>query len=200
MFNCIFTPYCMESFCDKSCPRLVETSYLLDRNDINIGSHVFSEKSEIYRILEDSFSDITSGLGVLVTNDTVRYSNILTYLNICKFWRGSRLHCDVYNLRYSKYIDSLKSTWNGSSESEELQYMKIWSNSAKVLIISNFDYVKFGDFESQTMLNLLQSRQSDGKVTILVSPPITSLVSTNSKFFDVLKSKMKDSVKVVMNR
>ena len=190
----------MESFCDKSCPKLVETTYLLERNDINIDSHVFSENPEIYKTIDDSFSEIKNGFGVLVSNDTVRYSNILTYLNICKYWKGSRLHCDVYNLRYSRYLDKLKETWNGGVESEDLQYMKIWSNSAKVLIISNFDYVKFGDFESQTLLNLIQSRQTDGNTTILVSPPINSLVYGKSRFFDVLKNKMKDSVKVVINR
>ena len=68
------------------------------------------------------------------------------------------------------------------------------------MIISNFDYVKFGDFESQTLLNLIQSRQTDGNITILVSPPINSLVYGKSRFFDVLKNKMKDSVKVVINR
>ena len=54
MFNCIFTPHCMESFCDKSCPKLVETTYLLERNDINIDSHVFSENPEIYKTIDDS--------------------------------------------------------------------------------------------------------------------------------------------------
>ena len=74
--------------------------------------------------------------------------------------------------------------------------MRIFSESAKVLIISNLDYVNFGDFESQTMLNLLQERQSREFTTILVSPPINQLVSTKgSVFFNRLKSILADSVK-----
>jgi hypothetical protein len=73
--------------------------------------------------------------------------------------------------------------------------MKIWSETSKVLIISNFDYVNFGDFESQTMLNLIQQRQANNLVTILVSPQIGSLVSgKKSSFFDMLVNMMKNNI------
>lgn len=205
MYNCIFTAHCTESFCDKSCPILVETSYLLERNGISMNSSVFSDTSvdidRMTKVLEKSNNKI----GALVvppgkTNwTTVQSAELLTYCAICHNWQGSRLHCNVYNLKYSKYLDELKKSWNGKGEPEELEYMRIWSETSKVLIISNLDYVNFGDFESQTLLNLLQTRQTGNQTTILVVPPLKSLVSSrnNSLFFTALKARLSDAVKVV---
>lgn len=36
MNNCIFTAHCTETICDKACPILVETSYLLERNGLSL--------------------------------------------------------------------------------------------------------------------------------------------------------------------
>lgn len=190
MHNCIFTPHCIEPICDRSCPVLVETSYLLERNNIDIDSEVFrasdSEISKMVYVL-DKFNGKSGGY---VVPDTVKFSELLTYVAICKNWKGSKLHCTVYNLKFSKYLDELKQSWSLKSESESLEYMKIWSESSKVLIISNFDYVNFGDFESQTLLNLIQSRSLNKLTTILVSPEPRQLVSTkNSNFFSIILSK-----------
>ena len=45
MDNCIFTAHCTEMCCDQSCPILVETSYLLERNGIQFSNPVFSKYS-----------------------------------------------------------------------------------------------------------------------------------------------------------
>ena len=58
--------------------------------------------------------------------------------------------------------------------------MRIWSESAKILVVSNTDYVSFTDFESQTLLNLIQQRQSEGLTTIIVRPYGGGIRSTNS--------------------
>ena len=82
-------------------------------------------------------------------------------------------------------------------EHEELEYIRIWIETAKVLIISHMDYVKFSDFEIQTLLNLLQSRQSGDKKTIIISPPVNRLVtsggSSSNMFFESLKQIMNSS-------
>lgn len=194
MHNCIYTAHCTEAFCDKSCPILVETSYLLERNGITFANPVFSapidKVRKMLKVLELADGRF-SVYKIDPDETTIQSSDLLTYCAICKYWKGSRLHCNVYNLKYSKYIDELKKTWNGTPESENLQYMKIWSESAKVLIVSNFDYVNFSDYESQAMLNLIQQRQSQGLTTILVSPQIGMLVSSKkSSFFDMLAKMM----------
>ena len=204
MNNCIFTAHCLEANCDKSCPTYVETSYLLERNGISISSYLFSDPRvdvpKLTRIL-DTFNNKE---GVIVVNNTsggfttVQWAEALTYCAICNNWKGSRLHCVVYNLKLSKYLDDVKQSWSSKTNNEDLEYVKIWSENAKVLIISNFDFVNFGDFESQTLLNLLQTRQIEGKTTILVSPPISQLVSSKSSmFFNMLRSRMSSEAREV---
>ena len=196
MHNCIFTAHCTEAFCDKSCPILVETSYLLERNGLQFNNPVFSAPINKVRKMLNILEAADGRFGTyIVSSDetTIQSADLLTYCAICKYWKGSRLHCNVYNLKYSKYIDELKKSWSNAPESDAVQYMKIWSESAKVLIVSNFDYVNFGDFESQTMLNLIQQRQSNNLTTILVSPQIGTLVSgKKSSFFMMLANLMKE--------
>lgn len=189
MVNCIFTAHCMEMSCDNSCPMLVETSYLLERNNLNINSPVFykypNKIPEILKLLEENEGQFC-GYKIEGEMTTIEAADLITYCAICKNWRGSQLHCTVYNLRYSKYLDELKKSWNMKGDSETVEFMQIWAESAKVLIISNFDYIKFGDFESQTMLNLIQSRQAAGLTTIVVTPPAKNLISGNSSFASIL--------------
>ena len=127
-------------------------------------------------------------------------ADLVTYCAICQNWQGSQLHCTVYNLRYSKYLDDTKASWSSSSVPSDLEYVKIWSESAKVLIISNIDYVNFGDFESQTLLNLIQSRATGDKLTIFVAPPLNMLVGKQSRFFEVFKQLLSSSKEVVIRK
>ncbi len=53
MYNCIFTAHCTRAYCDGSCPALVETSYLLERNGITMNSFVFQSSDEaIHQMLD----------------------------------------------------------------------------------------------------------------------------------------------------
>lgn len=201
MNNCIFTAHCMESFCDNSCPMLSETSYLLERNDIPINSWVFTADANLISTANniiDAAADTLLVYPVSGKLDTSRWSELVTYCAICKEWHGSQLHCTVYNLKLSKYLETVKQSWGTKSDGDGLDYIRIWIESCNILIISNFDYVDFRDFESQTLLNILQDRRSRNKTTILISPPINSLVSTKpSLFFNTLKSKLSESVRTV---
>lgn len=134
-------------------------------------------------------------LKTVITKNTVQDADLITYCGICKYWKGSRLHCTVYNLRYSQYIEMMKKSWSAKAESSELEYMRIFASSAKVLIISNIDYVNFRDFECQTLLTLLQSRASSEFTTIIVSPPVSSLVG-DSPFFGRLTEIIKEASSV----
>lgn len=201
MYDCIFTPHCTEQFCDKSCPALVETSYLLERNKIDMNNPVFKD---LYYKLDSVMKDLSKaeyGLQTFFVNskDSVRVAEFITYCEICKNWKGSRLHCNVYNLRYSRYLEDLKKSWGLKQDPEDLEYTRIWIDTCKVLVVSNMDYVRFGDFETQTLLNIIQSRQSSDKKTIIVSPNLSRLVtsgsgnSSGSLFFDSLKQILNSS-------
>ena len=186
MQNCIFSGHCSKQVCDKSCPTLAETTYLLERNGIAMNNEVFRTSPErlstFSKIVDSAEGKLRS---VISDTSTVKDADLLTYCSICKNWKGSRLHCTVYNLKYSQYIEMIKKSWSTKSETSELEYMRIFSSSAKVLIISNIDYVNFRDFECQTMLTLLQSRSGSEYTTFIVSPSVTSLVG-DSHFFSTL--------------
>lgn len=190
MHNCIFSAHCLQLTCDKSCPTLAETSYLLERNNLSMNNPVFHQDMKYINYYMGRIDDAAGRVSVLVAQNTSAAADVLTYCAICKYWKGSQLHCTVYNLRYSRYLELLKQSWTTKQEPEELEYMRIWSASAKVLIVSNVDYVNFGDFESQTLLNILQSRSDPDRSTIVVTPDIANLVG-KGMFFDLLKRRFR---------
>lgn len=200
MYKCIFSAHCIENVCDMSCPIFAESSYLLERNDIDIKNGVFQLGEEYFdaatRILDRFKDKVGTVIATSSDFDTVKVAELLTYCGICRHWKGSNLHTTVYNLKYSQYLDELKKSWT-SKDSTTVDYMKIWSENAKVLVISSFDYVNFKEFEAQTLLMLLQSRGYKQLTTILVSPPVMHLLSNNGTFFNLLTSRYLKSDNVV---
>lgn len=182
MYNCIFSGHCVEVQCDKSCPILAQTSYLLDRNEISMNSPVFKmgkdEISKYSKILEESQGKIK----VISEVNTSLAADYIVYCAICNKWKGSQLHCNVYNLKFSRYIEQLQKSWGYNADSTEVEYVKIWANTANILIISSLDYVNFKDFQSQTLLSLLQSRTNTDLTTIVVAPPLSNLVGDGPFF------------------
>lgn len=193
MQNCIFSGHCSQEFCDKSCPILAETTYLLERNHISISSSVFRADPKQLSKFSDIVNRSENRLTTVISKDSVKDSELITYCGICKHWKGSRLHCTVYNLQYSQYIDMIKKSWGSKAETNQLEYMRIFSESSKLLIVSNIDFVNFRDFECQTLLSLIQTRAREGLSTIIVSPPITSLVG-DSPFFGRLTEIIKEAI------
>lgn len=196
MNNCIFAGHCTRMICDNSCPAYVESKYLLDRNDIRISSPVFAQSSDSLSKCTSVLDRATSQTLVTVTSqNTSEFAANLTYCAICRNWKGSQLHCTVYNLKFYKYVELTKKSWSNSVDTTELEYMNIWAQSAKVLIISNLDFVNFKTFECQSLLNLIESRCSEGKSTIVVSPKISSLVgSPDAQFFSHLTAMLSKAV------
>lgn len=192
MYNCIFNGHCNHFLCDRSCPTLAETSYLLERNNITMNNAVFKSDAKKIQSYLRMLDTNEGSLKVILSNQTVQDADLLTYCGICKYWKGSRLHCTVYNLKYAQFIEMTKKSWSTKSEPDDLEYMRIWSQSAKLLIISNIDFINFRDFECQTLLTLLQSRSGPEFTTIVVSPPLSSLVG-DGPFFGRLTSILKEA-------
>lgn len=183
MNNCIFSGHCIKAACDQSCPALVESSFLLEQNGINMNSNVFHADpmllTKYNRIIENS----EGKLQTVIAKNTNQVAELLAYCGICKYWKNSRLHTVVYNLKLSQYLEGIQHSWsNTSANSDELEYQKIWISKAKLLIISNIDYVNFKDFQCQTLLSLLQTRDKPEFSTILVSPQLQSLVGSGLFF------------------
>lgn len=195
MHNCIFSGHCTEFTCDQSCTVLAETSYLLERNNLNMNSKVFKLPQSALAKAKDLLAKSQGKLACFITKDSIRDGDIFTYVSICNSWKGSRLHCVTYHLKYSQYVDMIKQSWSSKYENESLEYMKIWAESSNTLIISSLDYVSFKDFESQTLLSLLQLRSSRDLTTIVVCPSPNTLIG-QGPFADRLRSLLTEASKL----
>ena len=182
MHNCIFSGHCIKTSCDQSCPSLVESTFLLEQNGIGLNSNVFHADPALLTKYSKIVEDCEGKLQTIIAKNTNSVSELIAYCGICKYWRGSRLHTLVYNLKLSQYLESIQKSWAGSTNTDELEYQQIWTSKAKLLIISNIDFVNFKDFQCQTLLSLLQSRDKPDMGTIIVSPQTQSLVGSGLFF------------------
>jgi hypothetical protein len=178
----MFSGHCIKATCDQSCPALVESSFLLEQNNITINSDVFHANPTLLAKYNKIVENSEGKLQTVIAINTNSVAELLTYCGICKYWRGSRLHTSVYNLKLSQYLEGIQNSWSGSSNLDALEYQKIWVSKAKLLIISNIDFVNFKDFQCQTLLSLLQSRDKPDMGTIVVSPTTQSLVGSGLFF------------------
>lgn len=191
MFDCIHSAYCIASYCDRSCPSLAESTYLLDRNGLDMRNPVFQAKDSSITSAMRILKQCENKLGVWVSSGNPEgTADLLTYCAVCEYGKGSRLHCSVYHLNYFNYIDSIKESWKLSQKPQSLEYTEIWCSNAKVLIVSGFRYMKFSDFECQTLLKLIDSRCSRSQTTLIVSPELNSLVGASADFLPRLKSEL----------
>ena len=186
MNNCMFSGHCIRSTCDQSCPALVESSFLLEQNSIGINSAVFHTDPKLLAKYNKYVENSEGRLQTIIAANTNAASELVTYCGVCKYWRGCRLHTSVYNLKLSQYLEGVQNSWSSSSNTDDLEYQKIWVSKAKLLIISNIDFINFKDFQCQTLLSLLQSRDKQDMGTIIVAPQIQSLVG-GGLFFSRLK-------------
>ena len=126
MHNCMFTGHCIKATCDQSCPALVESTFLLEQNGISFNSSVFhSDPASIVkynRVVESA----EGKLQTVIAKNTNAVAELLAYCGVCKYWKGSRLHTAVYNLRLSQYLEGIQNSWSNSSNLDDLEYQKIW--------------------------------------------------------------------------
>lgn len=194
MNDCVFSSFCPEQICDKSCPYLSESSYLLERNKITFDSSVFNMGEAVSENIEEFLNKTEDQILVAIKVDkTTIKAEQITYGCILRHWEGSQLHCVVYSLKFQRYLDLIQKSWGMKSEPTELQYMRIFSDSCKILIISGLDFIMFKDFQCQTLLTMLQDREAENKQTILVLPK-TDLLGEGS-FFAILKDQLDKVVK-----
>ena len=124
-------------------------------------------------------------MSTIITDDTISTSTLITYCAICENWQGNRLHCNVYHLRFSNYIESVQQSWSVRDVPEQLEYEQIW--------ISSLDFVQFKNFQSQTLLNIIHNRMNSGLTTIIVCPKLNTLVGSEL-FFQKLQSVIRGAV------
>ena len=194
MNDCIFSSFCSRLTCDKSCPYLSESSYLLERNKITFDSSVFNMGEAVSENIEEFLNKTEDQMLIAIKVDkTSMKAEQITYGCILRYYEGSQLHCVVYSLKFQRYLDLIHKSWGMKSEPTELQYMRIFIDSCKILIVSGLDFIMFKDFQCQMLLTLLQDREADSRQTILVLPK-TDLLG-EGPFFAILKDQLDKVVK-----
>ena len=186
--DCPFSPFCGADICDRSCPKWAQISYLLMRNGLTLSSIPFSMKDSALRRYTDIY-DTGKGLtNVLMSTDTLKASEVMSYICVCNRWNKSAMRVKAYHLVLSSYVDGLKSSF-GDSLPDDVAYAQMWSKSCDDLVISGLDYMNLKDFACQILLQLLQDRERNGKTTFVVTPDISTLVGSGD-MFKLLKDKL----------
>lgn len=191
---CIFGAYCINNNCNEACIDYVQSNYLFMRNNILGHSQVLAAD---HKKLKDLVHWFNANLGKMSTyidkTDTSGTAELFAYIAVCNTWKNSALKCRTYTLNYFHYLELKKASWNNNG-SEELEYMNIWMRSANVLIVSNLDFVRFNDFACQELLGRLEERRYEPNfTTIIVSPPVSSLVG-DGPFFPKLSDYIKRAI------
>lgn len=180
---CVFASYCVNRNCNEACIEYVQSNYLFMRNNILGHSNVFAMDPKKLTKFTQIFDKAANHFSTYIEkNDTSQTAEIFAYIAVCNTWKNSALRCRTYTLNYFHYLDLKKGSWTGV-KTDELEYMEIWVKTARVLIISNLDFVRFNDFACQELLGKLEMRRYDPNfTTIVVSPPLSSLVGEGMFF------------------
>lgn len=177
MINCPYTNTCTKFRCDFSCKEFSEFEHWMNRCDLSLSNPVTSasseliEEAEVYinRSLKDfTFDSSYSNLGVVQVPKPAYFADLISYVLILKYCKNIGFYNGAYKLNYASYLDEIKKGWSSRNSSESLEDINIWIQSSKFLVIYNLGLVRFGDFESQTLLSILQNRYGDDKYTIIV--------------------------------
>lgn len=187
MRDCIFTGHCSELYCDKSCPIYAQVSYLMNLNHLDVTNSATRKTGKPIAVCSHIL-DSYAGKLIVIENDNIKAAaDLFTYCAICKNWPGSCLNATVYSMNVSKYLEDIKRSWSVKCESDALQYSRIWSEASKILILSNMDYISFKkDFEAQTILSLIQDRESQSKTTVIVVKKVSELIGSGP-FYDKMR-------------
>lgn len=188
--TCIFNSSCSKEYCDMSCPKNVMSEVLLEKCGIVISDSMYTVsealKQDCWNILESHTGEIIT----VFNNDPITKADTFIFAGICKMCQGHGTAINVYHLKFTKYIQMIRDSW-AQGVGQDLQEAAAYVKTSKILIISGLDYFVFKDFESQTLLNILQDRSQPDQITVVVVRSIDSLVGTGS-FFVPLKNKLKE--------
>lgn len=177
-----------------------EYSHWADRCDIKITNPAFKAKREdivkadsiLAKAEEDDPNAAFNHLSAPKVNNVIFTTDITTLYTIHKYCQGIGFYNGVYKLDLFQYFEDVKGTWNNRRPQGNLEDIDIWIKSSRVLVIYNISMVRFGDFESQTLLRILQDRYDPEKRTVIVLEEKFGLVGkSDSMFFIRLRDELK---------
>lgn len=176
MIGCPYNNTCIKATCDLACSEFSEFEHWSNRCGLSITNPALRvsqdkilEADSLLQEAQLDFKDTSNYIHISVYSGEKAplMADLTSYVAICKYCRNIGFYNGVYKLNFSQYLDEIKKSWN-TRNNDKLDDIKIWIKSSKYLIIYNMGLVRFGDFESQTLLSIFQERYDQEKYTILI--------------------------------
>lgn len=184
--DCKFIESCTRDWCDYSCG--IDDNYDVMYERCNISGIELKYKQE--DLIRDWNTIVNSdGVICIQSKDISNKVKEIVYTCICRYIKA-KMGPHVVHVSYSTYVQQIKDSWS-QGVSDKLQRLQNNINNVEILVISGLDYCIFNDFESQTILNLIESRKMENKYTVIVLKDISQL-SGKGLFLVPLKNQLKE--------
>lgn len=184
--DCKFVESCTRDWCDYSCG--IDDNYDVMYERCNISGIELKYKQE--DLIRDWNTIVNSdGVICIQSKDISNKVREIVYTCICRYIKA-KMGPHVVHVSYSTYVQQIKDSWS-QGVSDKLQRLQNNINNVEILVISGLDYCIFNDFESQTILNLIESRKMENKYTVIVLKDISQL-SGKGLFLVPLKNQLKE--------
>ena len=176
MLGCPYNNTCIKPNCDLACSEFSEFEHWANRCDLNIANPALRvsqskilEADKLIQLakLEAPLESNYIHISVYSGDKAQLMADLISYVAICKYCKNIGFYNGVYKLNFSQYLEEIKKSWN-TRNNDKLDDIRIWIRSSKYLVIYNMSLVRFGDFESQTLLSIFQERYDQAKYTIVV--------------------------------
>lgn len=180
--QCMYCNICTEYECNFTCIKGVTSQYYVDASNFPLYSSEFMNfyTDEDFVKFGNIIKDHRRGYGVVVSKGRKYLSDAFFYAAMVIENYHSLYWPEAFMLNYRKYTDSYRRSWTTGEEPDSLQEARYNAEHCCTLIITGLDTMIFGDFESQTLLALLEDRNKAKQSTIIVMSDVDS-INTNSR-------------------
>lgn len=180
--QCMYCNICTEYECNFTCIKGVTSQYYVDASNFPLYSSEFMNfyTDEDFVRFGNIIKDHRRGYGVVISKGRKYLSDAFFYAAMVMENYHSLYWPEAFMLNYRKYTDSYRRSWTTGEEPDSLQEARYNAEHCCTLIITGLDTMIFGDFESQTLLALLEDRNKAKQSTIIVMSDVDS-INTNSR-------------------
>lgn len=180
--QCMYSNVCTEYECNLTCIKGVTSEYYVNASNFPLYSSEFMNyyDDEDFVKFGNIIKDHRRGYGVVVSKGRKYLSDAFFYAAMIIENYHSLYWPEAFMLNYRKYTDAYKRSWTTGEEPDSLQEARYNAEHCCTLIITGLDTMIFGDFESQTLLALLEDRNKAKQSTILVMSDVDN-INTNSR-------------------
>lgn len=201
MIDCPYTEQCQRSDCNFACVR--NGVYLSWRNRCGLKLDNPAFKATKHDVIDDTkvikaaINDERSDsrfvhLSFVESVQSKKAADRIVYTILGKYIDQLGVSNGIFEIDLDNYISMIKDSWSHSEKSQKLIDTQIQIKSARYLIVYNLNLVRFGDFESQTLLRIYQDRSDTNKFTITVvgAGKHKLFVKNDSVFYHQLKDEV----------